>query len=139
MATGISLALPAAMAFLTYTTPSGQVIPVWRAIWPIFGATNQLLAGLALLAVTIWLKRTGRKWGFVGVPMVFMVAMTLTATVMLITSPTTAVPVRIIAVVLFLLGITLVVEGVRSFRKPALPPETVILRPVEAEPAPAGS
>ncbi len=139
VATGISLALPAAMAFLTYTTPSGQVIPVWRAIWPIFGATNQLLAGLALLAITIWLKRTGRKWGFVGVPMVFMVAMTLTATVMLMTSSTTAVPVRIIAVVLFLLGITLVVEGVRSFRKPALPPEAVILRPMEAEPAPSGS
>ena len=55
VATGISLALPAVMAFLTYTTPSGQVIPVWRAIWPIFGATNQLLAVLALLAVTIWL------------------------------------------------------------------------------------
>jgi len=139
VATGISLALPAVMAFLTYTTPSGQVIPVWRAIWPIFGATNQLLAGLALLAVTIWLKRTGRKWGFVGVPMVFMVGMTLTATVMLITSSTTAVPVRTIAVVLFLLGIILVVEGVRSFRKPALPPEAVILKPMEAEPAPAGS
>lgn len=139
VATGISLALPAVMAFLTYTTPSGQVIPVWRAIWPIFGATNQLLAGLALLAVTIWLKRTGRKWGFVGVPMVFMVAMTLTATVMLITSSTTAVPVRTIAVVLFLLGITLVVEAVRSFRKPALPPEAVILKPMEAEPAPSGS
>ena len=139
VATGISLALPAVMAFLTYTTPSGQVIPVWRAIWPIFGATNQLLAGLALLAVTIWLKRTGRKWGFVGVPMVFMVAMTLTATVMLMTSSTTAVPVRTIAVVLFLLGITLVVEGVRSFRKPALPPEAVILKPMEAEPAPSGS
>lgn len=139
VATGISLALPAVMAFLTYTTPSGQVIPVWRAIWPIFGATNQLLAGLALLAVTIWLKRTGRKWGFVGVPMVFMVAMTLTATVMLITSSTTAVPVRTIAAVLFLLGITLVVEAVRSFRKPALPPEAVILKPMEAEPASAGS
>ena len=139
VATGISLALPAVMAFLTYTTPSGQVIPVWRAIWPIFGATNQLLAGLALLAVTIWLKRTGRKWGFVGVPMVFMVGMTLIATVMLITSSTTAVPVRTIAVVLFLLGITLVVEAVRSFRKPALPPEVVILKPMEAEPAPSGS
>jgi carbon starvation protein len=135
----ISLALPAVMAFLTYTTPSGQVIPVWRAIWPIFGATNQLLAGLALLAVTIWLKRTGRKWGFVGVPMVFMVAMTLTATVMLITSPTTATPVRTIAAILLVLGITLVVEAVRSFRKPAVPPEAVVLKTMEGEPAPAGS
>jgi carbon starvation protein len=136
-ATGISLALPAVMAFLTYTTPSGQVIPVWRAVWPVFGATNQLLAGLALLAVTIWLKRTGRRWGFAGVPMVFMVTMTLTATVMLITSPTTAAPVRAIATILFLLGVTLVVEAVRSFRKPEVPPEKVIVKDLEAQPAPA--
>ncbi|MGW8266874.1 MAG: carbon starvation CstA family protein, partial [Longimicrobiales bacterium] len=80
-ATIITLVLPAVMAFLTYTTPSGQVIPVWRAVWPVFGATNQLLAGLALLAVTVWLKRTGRTWLFAGIPMVFMVGMTLTATI----------------------------------------------------------
>ncbi len=128
VATIITLVIPGFMAFMTYTTPAGQVIPVWRAIWPVFGATNQLLAGLALLAVTIWLRRTQRTWQFVGVPMVFMVVMTLTATVMLIFSPSTAAPVRTIAVFLLVLGLMMVVEAARSIGKPALPPEKVVLR-----------
>lgn len=45
-------------------------------LWPIFGATNQLLAGLALLVVTVWLLRGGRPiWATCG-PMVFMLLMT---------------------------------------------------------------
>jgi len=127
-ATIITLVLPAIMAFMTFTTPSGQVIPVWRAIWPVFGATNQLLAGLALLAVTVWLKRTGRSWLFAGVPMVFMVGMTLSATVILILSSTTATPVRAISVFLFVLGLLMVVEAFRSLRKPNVPPEEVLFR-----------
>ncbi len=127
-ATAITLALPAVLAFMTYTTPAGQVIPVWRAIWPVFGATNQLLAGLALLAVTIWLKRTGRSWVFAGLPMLFMVGMTMTALWMLINGPGTAPPVRTISVGLFVLGGVLVVEAFRAFRRPATEPETVRVR-----------
>jgi carbon starvation protein len=130
----ITLVLPAILAFMTYTTPSGQVIPVWRAIWPVFGATNQLLAGLALLAVTVWLKRTGRSWLFAALPMVFMVGMTLTATVMLVVSPTTATIVRAISFFLFVLGALMVVEAFRSLGKPNVPPEEVLFRS-EAVPA----
>ena len=133
----ITLVLPAVLAFMTYTTPSGQAIPVWRAIWPVFGATTQLLAGLALLAVTVWLKRTGRAWLFAGIPMVFMVGMTLTATVMLVVSATTAAPVRLISAVLFVLGFLMVVEAFRSLRKPNVPPEKVLLRSQTPAPAPA--
>jgi carbon starvation protein len=134
-ATILTLVLPAIMAFMSYTTPAGQVIPVWRAIWPVFGATNQLLAGLALLAVTVWLKRTGRTWQFAGIPMVFMVGMTLTATVMLAFSGSTATPVRWVSVFLFVLGIMMVVEAFRSLRKPDLPPEEVIFRSELRKPA----
>jgi len=134
-ATIFTLILPAIMAFMSYTTPSGQVIPVWRAIWPVFGATNQLLAGLALLAVTVWLKRTGRTWKFVAIPMVFMVGMTLTATVLLISSGATATPVRVVSVFLLVLGIMMVVEAFRSLGKPNVPPEDVILRSELTSPA----
>lgn len=128
ISTIITLLLPAILAFMTYTTPSGQAIPVWRAIWPVFGATNQLLAGLALLAVTVWLKRTGRAWLFAGVPMVFMVGMTLSATVMLILSSNTATPVRVISAFLFVLGALMVVEAFRSLKKPDVPPERIVMR-----------
>lgn len=45
-------------------------------LWPIFGATNQLLGGLALLVVTVWLVRQRRPVWVTAVPMVFMLAMT---------------------------------------------------------------
>jgi hypothetical protein len=60
--------------------------------------------------------------------MVFMVGMTLTATVMLVFSGSTATPVRTVAVFLLLLGIMMVVEAVRSLSKPRVSPEEVILR-----------
>jgi carbon starvation protein len=135
ISTIITLAIPTIMAFMSYVTPSGQVIPVWRAIWPVFGATNQLLAGLALLAITVWLKRTGRSWLFAGIPMVFMVGMTLSATVLLIFSSTTATPVRAISVFLFGLGVLMVIEAFRSLRKPNVPPEEIHFRTDGATPA----
>jgi carbon starvation protein len=45
-------------------------------LWPVFGATNQLLGGLALLVVTMWLVRQRRPVWVTAVPMVFMLAMT---------------------------------------------------------------
>jgi carbon starvation protein len=38
-------------------------------LWQLFGSSNQLLAGLSLTVVTVWLQRTGRPWIFTGVPM----------------------------------------------------------------------
>jgi len=45
-------------------------------IWPLFGATNQLLAGLALLVVTIFLARKKVNILYTAIPMVFMIVMT---------------------------------------------------------------
>jgi carbon starvation protein len=41
------------------------------ALWPLFGATNQILAGLSLVVVTVWLKQSGRAWLYTGFPMAF--------------------------------------------------------------------
>jgi carbon starvation protein len=43
-------------------------------LWPLFGATNQLLAGLALLVVAFWLRRRSLPSWMVAIPMVFMFA-----------------------------------------------------------------
>lgn len=48
-------------------------------LWPLFGTSNQLLAGISLLLVTIWLKRQGRAIIYTLVPMVFLMIMTLWA------------------------------------------------------------
>lgn len=41
-------------------------------LWPLFGATNQLLAGLAFVVIFAWLRATGRPRWFVAPAMVFM-------------------------------------------------------------------
>ncbi len=52
------------------------------ALWPVFGTTNQLLAGLALVVITFWLLRSRRPIIYTLLPMVFMLAMTGTAMLM---------------------------------------------------------
>ncbi|MBN1755097.1 carbon starvation protein A [bacterium] len=49
----------------------------WKAIWPIFGSANQLLAALALLAITVWLINQRKNAVFTLIPMLFMMAITL--------------------------------------------------------------
>ncbi len=48
-------------------------------LWPLFGTSNQLLAGVSLLLVSIWLKRQGRNYLITFIPMVFVFFMTLWA------------------------------------------------------------
>jgi carbon starvation protein len=48
-------------------------------IWPLFGTTNQLLAGLTLLVLSVYLLKNGRRTIFTLAPMVFILSMTLLA------------------------------------------------------------
>ncbi len=52
------------------------------ALWRLFGTTNQLLAGLALLTATLYLKQRRKNPLFTGIPMVFMLVSALTAMVL---------------------------------------------------------
>jgi len=69
-ATFLTLVLP--FAFLMATKEKGYLVA-----WPIFGTSNQLLASLSLLALSVWLARTGRKAVYTIVPMAFMMVMTM--------------------------------------------------------------
>jgi carbon starvation protein len=51
----------------------------WVYLWQLFGASNQLLAALSLLLVTLWLASTGRNPAYAGIPMVFMYVTTIAA------------------------------------------------------------
>jgi len=46
-------------------------------LWPLFGATNQLVGGLTLLVATIFLWKTGRPYIYTLVPMVFLIFITI--------------------------------------------------------------
>jgi carbon starvation protein len=48
-------------------------------LWPLFGTTNQLVAGVTLLVVSVWLRRAGKPWIYTLVPMLLVAAATLAA------------------------------------------------------------
>ncbi len=52
---------------------------LWSKFWTLFGASNQLLAALTLLAITIWLHQARRRIAFTLVPMLFVLTITLWA------------------------------------------------------------
>jgi len=52
----------------------------WIYLWQMFGASNQLMAALGLLIVTLWLRSTGRNPAYALYPMLFMYVTTMAAT-----------------------------------------------------------
>ena len=77
LATAATLALP--LLFLLSTKEKGYLVA-----WPIFGSSNQLLAALTLLALAVWLKNSGRRIGFVLLPLAVMLVMSLWSLVLLL-------------------------------------------------------
>ena len=53
----------------------------WQKIWPIFGATNQLIAAVALFVVATWLMAVKKPTQYVLYPAIFMVVTTIGALV----------------------------------------------------------
>ena len=89
-----------------------------KTLWPLFGSANQLLAALALLAGTVWLTRMGKSNWFVLYPMVFMLAVTLTALVFMFLKTVAAANIlqAVICVALFILAIVLVYQAITRLR-----------------------
>ena len=69
-ATAMTIALP---AYFILSSKEGA----WVKFWTLFGASNQLLAALTLLAVTIWLYRSRKRIWFTLFPMLFVLVITL--------------------------------------------------------------
>lgn len=91
----------------------------FTTLWPIFGSANQLLAALALLAVTVWLYRIGVNPMFTLIPMIFMFAVTLSSLFIFAYKNFYANKylLAVIAVLLSILSITLMVLARRSLKK----------------------
>ncbi|HVJ82467.1 MAG TPA: carbon starvation CstA 5TM domain-containing protein, partial [Planctomycetia bacterium] len=74
-ATVITVLAPLPFLMWIPTDAAGKIVPVWRTFWRLFGASNQLLAALTLLGVTVWLWRTRRAmwvWFVTGIPTAWM-------------------------------------------------------------------
>jgi carbon starvation protein len=49
----------------------------WLKFWTLFGASNQLLAALSLLVITVWLHQARQRIAFTLLPMLFVLSITL--------------------------------------------------------------
>ncbi len=74
---------PIVATLITVGASVGLILYGYGNIWPIFGAANQLLAGLALLAITAWFVKEKKGFLVTCIPMVFMFGVTLSALVIL--------------------------------------------------------
>lgn len=71
----------AAIIFLavTFILASPSFGGTWIYIWVLFGGSNQLMAGLALMIITLWLLDTKKGWMISGIPGIFMIITTIAA------------------------------------------------------------
>jgi carbon starvation protein len=70
--------IPVVLMSINLTDPAGKPIAIWSLFWKTFGASNQLLAALALIGITVWLERTAKNpkaWLATIIPSAFMFIM----------------------------------------------------------------
>ncbi len=123
-ATVASLIIPMICVSLRVTDASGNAIPAWRIFWTVFGTSNQLLAALTLMILTLWLARSRKPWAITIVPMLFLFTMTLWSLYLMIQPAAVRwaagnfAPdwIALIALLLSVLAFILCIEVFRSFR-----------------------
>ncbi|MDT8284081.1 MAG: carbon starvation protein A [Thermovirgaceae bacterium] len=99
--------------FLLYYKSGGK--PAWALIWPVFGASNQLVAALALLAVAVWVKNGLKKDNrFLMYPFFFMLATTMAALFFLIKANLSNFLLSGISILLVILAVMLVLEAKKA-------------------------
>ncbi len=96
----------------------------YSKIWGLFGAANQLLAGIGLLAVATWLGNAGKNNKMFLLPMAFMIVVTIASLCLTIknqvglisagTADWGAYAQSILGVLLIILAVVLVIEGIQT-------------------------
>jgi len=122
----------AAFSPLLLCVESGEKA-AWVHIWPVFGSANQMLAAIALLLITLYLKKRGKPVVYTGLPALFLTIITAAGLIRLISeqishwsdggSAAVQFPVLLPAAMLFVLAVLVLWEGVdvliRGRREPA--------------------
>ena len=99
----------------------------WQKIWGLFGASNQLLAGIGLLAVATWLGNIGKNNKMFLLPMAFMVVVTISSLAITLVGQVKIIAAGgadwgpyaqvILAAFMIVLSVILVIEGVTTLAK----------------------
>lgn len=128
-ATGIRRVLTNPLFATVFMVAIGSVLGFLQLsqIWGLFGAANQLLAGIALMAVAAWLGNVGKNNKMFFIPMAFMLAATLTSLVQTCMAKIAMISAGealwgdwfqlCFAAAMAILAVILVIEGLQTFSK----------------------
>ena len=123
----ITLILPAIFVTTRMTDAQGHVIPAWKMFWAVFGSSNQLLAALVLLTVSLWLFKNKMRYAVALWPSFFMMIVAMCSLFFLMKPWVAAMfargefifnPLGITGIFLAGLAILLLIEGAALFLKP---------------------
>jgi carbon starvation protein len=92
-----------------------------KSLWPVFGATNQVLAAITLLMCALYLKQSGRKPLPYLLPAVFIMAITFSAMAIQVTRDFGAgnLLVAVVGTIIAVLTLWVAVEGLLAWRRAA--------------------
>ena len=109
------------IAFFAFYKVGGK--PAALALWGLFGTTNQLLAGLTLTLVTLYLKTRGKPTLYTGIPAVFMLLSTFISMGLNLSNylnkPNPDWLLITMGTTLSLLGFWIVIEAILALRAPS--------------------
>ena len=122
------MANPFVATLITVVLGIGLGITGYANIWPLFGAANQLLAALGLLAVATWLGKAGKNNKMFLFPMAFMLIVTITSLGFTLKTNFAGIQAggdgvtwccvrAVIAAFLIILAVILAVDGVKTMTK----------------------
>ncbi len=118
---------PYVATFITVVLGLALGLTGYSKIWPLFGAANQLLAALGLLAVCVWLGKIGRNNKMFYVPMCFMLVVTISSLIQTIMAKLSVISAggadtgwailqAVIALVLIFLAVILALDSVVTLK-----------------------
>lgn len=121
------LANPFVATLITVVLGISLGLTGYANIWPLFGAANQLLAALGLLAVATWLGKAGRNNKMFLFPMAFMLIVTITSLGFTLKTNFTAISAggegitwcyirAVISALLIILAVILAADGVKTMK-----------------------
>lgn len=124
LGTVLTTCVPLWFIFQTITDANGNVVSAWSTFWNTFGASNQLLAALALVGITIWLFRdrpNSKVWLVPFVPACVMFLMSNWALLIAIYNGwvlgTGHQAIPVVSTILVLLSVSVAVEVISSVAK----------------------
>lgn len=123
-----TLTNPFVATLITVVLGIGLGLTGYANIWPLFGAANQLLAALGLLAVATWLGKAGKNNRMFLFPMAFMLVVTITSLCFTLKTNfagisaggegvTWCIVRAVISALLIILAVILAVDGVKTMKR----------------------